>query len=261
MGLANKVEGLRALLFFDNRWHLAVQRILFPNDPCSVYRIGGLRILVDHSAGDANGTREVFTTPMYRRTLAAMDRDEITTVLDVGAHTGGFALLTATEVPGLERVLCVEMNPNTFHRLAYNLNENLPDRARAVHAAVCGTRDALTVPLGRGGTGDSMTGSIDSTDVRPYVIPALTLDDVIAEAAGVSTVDLCKIDIEGAEYEIVDSGSFRQLRRCRYVIIEIHRRAGRSADEILEVFAELDFAPLLPPEGDVHSFYNRSLVD
>jgi hypothetical protein len=62
-------------------------------------------------------------------------------------------------------------------------------------------------------------------------------------------IDVCKIDIEGAEFEMLLEGSAEFLARCQRCIIEVHPRAGRSREELKAVFKRLGFKQI-PGEND-----------
>lgn len=263
MSWRNKVEGVRQIWHFDNRWPLLLSR-LWPTPAPSIYRVGRLRILVDHAAGDANGTREVFATPMYRDLLDLMDLAGPLRVLDVGAHTGGFTLLLASRGLNLQRALCVELNPNTFVRLQVNLEANLPGVAHARCAAVGGQAGDVAVSLGAGGTGDSVHGgAVRDEATREYHIEGVTLDALCRDGFGHDAIDLCKIDIEGAEHDVFATEHHTDLARCRYLIIELHDVPGRDTSAVLQAIARLGFIPLPEPRhphAAVRGFRNRALT-
>src|SRR5205085_9721291 len=96
-------------------------KVLFPSESLLVYRYRGLDILMDRTGGDANGAREVLTSPMYRRFLPSIKLDHPANVLDLGANNGGFPLQLLASRIKLRKILSVEFNPNTHIRLHFNL--------------------------------------------------------------------------------------------------------------------------------------------
>ena len=64
-------------------------------------------------------------------------------------------------------------------------------------------------------------------------VDAIPLDDVLAD---VPFIKLIKIDVEGAEYEVLQ-GLKKALARTQYVILELSRRAN----ECLELLKERGF--------------------
>ncbi len=89
----NKIAGLRALWQFDNRWQLIISRTFFPRESLLTYKKDDLEFLVDHAAGDHNGTRLCLISDIYTRFLLAMDLGETISVFDLGAKGGGFPLM------------------------------------------------------------------------------------------------------------------------------------------------------------------------
>ena len=256
----NKTRGFRQVWAFDNRWHLILQRLLFPQEALTFYRLGSLEILIDHQGGDSNGAREILTSPMYAEHLARLRRTAPLKVLDLGANNGGFALLLARLGFPIARIVCVELNPRTCVRLRFNLDRNFEIPHDMVNAAVCGRSGSLTVRLGGGATGDSIYAS-HAPDERPVVVRAVTFNEIFVEHFGADAVlDLCKIDIERAEHEVFSSPGHELVDRCRFLIMEIHRDRRESPETLVRRLVDRGFE-LLPRgcEPNVYAFLNRSL--
>ena len=151
MAFMSKLAGLRAIHKFDNWVQVAVNRILFTTTGCIVYRQGDVEVIVDHLGGDANGVRECLTSDMYRGLIElVVERGgNVRRVLDIGANGGGFTLLAYLMATPLSNVVCVEMNPQVFGRLAFNLYQNLHGISiRLIHGAVAATSGSIEVSLG-----------------------------------------------------------------------------------------------------------------
>ena len=124
MSLLNKINGVREIWKFDNRFEILRKR-LFGNQSSINYRIGDLDFTVDHDAGDANGAREVIATDMYRQFFPFLDLAGPLNVLDIGANNGGFGLLLKYEQIAIKKYVGVEFNPATFMRLKFNIERNI----------------------------------------------------------------------------------------------------------------------------------------
>jgi FkbM family methyltransferase len=260
--ISAKIEGLRQVWAFDNRWQLLLSRVLFPRESLTVYRLGNLEILVDHAGGDANGAREVLTTPMYTEHLSQLPASGALTVLDAGANNGGFALLLKHLGFVVERLVCLELNPRTCMRLRFNLDHNIAAPHEVINAALCGRSGSLTVTLGSGDVGDSIYAPSAAAAGAPEIIRALTFDELFLESFGAdAVVDLCKIDIEHAEYEVFSSPGHDLIDRCRFLIIEIHRAEREQPDQLLQYLSTRGFE-LLPrgSDPDVYALRNRTTV-
>lgn len=264
MSLRNKVNGIKEVWQFENRWWLITTKILFPGERIHIYRYKGLDVLIDHAAGDANGAREILTSPMYRRFLPKMKLDRAINVLDLGANNGGFPLLLQTNGIPLKKVVSVELNPNTFVRLRFNLERNLPCQVIALNAALCGENGWLEISLGTGSVSDSIYEDNAADNAQVYKIEGITLDEIYTRYFMDEIVDICKIDVEGAEFDVFTQSSHTHLRRCRYLIMEIHERGGKQAAEILPIIERLGFVNQpLEPDADptVYFFINSTLQE
>lgn len=259
--LANKMRGLAAVWKFDNRWQLIASRLGLGRG-CDVYVLHGMIILIDHDGGDASGTRECLTSDMYRRFFPHMKLGGELTILDLGANGGGFPLLLKSAGLSLRKIVCVEMNPNVFNRLRYNIESNFECARHCVNAAVGAENGERTLFLGQGDTGESVTlAQSPRPGSRRYSVPFRTFDGIYGECLSGDVTDICKIDIEGAERDLLRSQGHARLASCRYVIMEIH--SGREERvELVQLMSDLGFEDITPlPSADaVHLFSNRRLT-
>ena len=262
MSLSNKIRGLKEVWAFDNRLWLTLSKTFFRGENLQVYRYKGVEILVDHAGGDANGAREVLTSTMYRRFLPQMELEGPVTVLDLGANNGGFPLLLHTSGVNLKKVVSVEFNPRTFVRLHFNLTRNLPGEVVPINAALSGEDRMIDATLGGGGVSDSIYERSTGPDTKDYRIRGITLDEFCKNYFDDEVIDICKIDVEGAEFEVFLKPHHNRLVQCRYLIMEIHERGGRTKEEILPAVEKLGF---LRKEQDadadptVHFFINSNI--
>jgi FkbM family methyltransferase len=264
--LQSKMKGLRQVWAFDNRWPLLVQRLVFPREPVLVYRLGGITFVEDHAGGDANGAREVLTTSMYTDHLRHVRPGGPMNVLDIGANNGGFPLLLRHLGLPLQRVVSVELNPRTAARLRFNLDRNIDAPHEAVNAALCGRSGWLSVALGDGDVGDSIyaasAGAPPAGARPPARVRGVTFDELVTEYFGEGAlIDICKIDVEFAEYEVFASPGHDLLGRCRWLIIEIHEGPTHAPRDVVSAILRHGFEEL--PRGSdpaVYAFRNARLA-
>ena len=215
MSLKTKIDGLKEIWQFDNRWWLILTKIFFPSEKLHIYRYKSIEILNDHAAGDANGAREVLLSPMYRRFLPKMDLQGAINVLDLGGNNGGFSLLLKTEGLKLKKVVSVELNPKTYSRLRFNLERNLDCEIVTLNSALCGESHWLEVSLGAGSVADNIYEDIKNSEGKSYRIKGLTFDEIYTAHFAKETIDVCKIDVEGAEFEVLLSENHNEIINCR----------------------------------------------
>ena len=266
--LSHRINGLRAVWQFDNRYQLVVNRLLFRRTGLTVYTMRGRDIIIDHHGGDEHGLRVCITTDMYRKYLDAMELGHGITVLDLGANGGGFPLMLELAGIKINKLICVEMNGNTATRLRFNLARNLACDFKIVNAAVCGERREFELLLGLGSASDSLyqPSSGAGNGTRKHTIQGITLDDLKSEHFDdQQVIDLCKMDVEGAEFEILFAPTCSLLRRVRYLILEIHKRPGCSKQELVGKLEDLGFSETevqgIYKDEDVHMYSNKNLLN
>lgn len=259
MGFADKIDGLKSIWKFDNRWQLLLSRLFFREQGLNIYRLRGMNILVDHQAGDESGTRHVLVSSMYQQFLPQMTFAKPINVLDLGANGGGFALMLKQSGVALKKVVAVEFNPNTYSRLHFNLTQNLDCDIVALNAAAVGEAKSLRLHVGQGGTSDNIYQPLSSENAKTVTIEGLTIDDLYNRYFDGETIDLCKMDIEGAEHEIFSMPYYHALKHARYLILEIHGNDAQKKSVILRALEKLGFKAqpsTRVDEQDVYFFKN-----
>lgn len=123
-------------------------------------------------------------------------------VVDIGAHVGQFTLMASKGVGAAGRVLAIEPNPVTFCELQQNITLNGARNVTPVSCAVAGDarliRFASSQPGNRGASREAET-PMESE----FIVGAFKLIDILqAEALG--RPDLLKVDVEGAEWRVLE---------------------------------------------------------
>ncbi|HET7694600.1 MAG TPA: FkbM family methyltransferase [Vicinamibacterales bacterium] len=186
--------------------------------------LGGARFEAD--LGDAL-SREVCFTGIYEPPIARVFQRHVPrggTVVDAGANWGYFTLIAAAAAGGAGRVIALEPDPRHFAALERNLSLNGFTQVRAMRAAAAsgdGTLMFAGYDDGEANRGVSrLVPRADAAAANQFAVRATTVDAVTGTA---STVDLVKIDVEGAE-DLVLQGMQAGLasRRYRAVLLELH---------------------------------------
>jgi len=127
------------------------------------------------------------------------------TVFDIGANIGYYTLLMARKVGRAGRVHAFEINDHVIDLLAQNLQRANVGNVTLVRRAVARTTGEVEFFVPR--AGDEAEGSLRKSArydaARTVRVASVSLDDYIRENK-IEKVDLMKIDVEGAEYEVFE---------------------------------------------------------
>lgn len=139
------------------------------------------------------------------------------TVIDVGAHQGRYAIEFSRHVGEAGLVVAVEPERRNLELLTQNLELNGIHNVRAIQAACWSCRESLQFL--RSNTLD-LSRVRKSPDKKEDLI-GLPLDDLV-EGLALRRVDQVKIDVEGAELEVLEGGR-KMLREFRpHLFVECH---------------------------------------
>jgi FkbM family methyltransferase len=192
----------------------------------------GLTIEVDWSTTIG---REIYFHGSYEPDLAHLFEALIKpgmTVVDAGANVGELTLRAAQLVGPKGKVISIEPSPDVHSRLARNITRNgLQDRVIAVAAAASSSNGQADFFLGS--EPDSLSSSLNApADFRGERRPIETIRlDSVTSNHGLSQVDLIKIDVEGAEFDVLD-GARKLLSSAvpPYVIFEYNPAVAERTD-------------------------------
>jgi FkbM family methyltransferase len=253
--LRNKTAAIGETMKFDNRWQLLVEE-LTSGRTLRVYRMGSIEAVADHATGDhLGGIRGALASDEYRSLLKNVDLSAVRNVLDLGAHVGAFPLLLKLLGAPLENVICVEPNPRSLSKLKFNLEHNrIP--AKVVNAAASDRNGQATLHAGTTSTGFSLLADHPNRMHDSFTVATTTLQTLIAEHFPAGRVDLCKMDIEGAEFDVMETVPTGVLQQCGCVISEVHPTPERTLKDFAALLdrAGFDLAP-----DPSHSFSHTSL--
>jgi len=152
------------------------------------------------------------------------------TIIDAGAHDGRLTLPLA-ELPGTH-VIAFEPLPSAFARLCQAIARLNPGHVTPRPEALSDRAGTMTLSVPRvGGAAQEEWASIakdyaaiQRDDPRVEAIDRWTVPTVTLDSLHLANVTAIKIDVEGAEEEVL-RGALDTLRRCRPVIsVEIEER-------------------------------------
>jgi FkbM family methyltransferase len=203
-------------------------------------------------AGLAPAFSEIFLEGEYGPLLDAMPLPR--RWVDLGCHAGFFSLWLewqrrASGAPDPSEILLVDADPALLPAVArlIEVNGSAP-RWRALHGAIGSGRACDFIQRG------CMASSLAALDASPgAAVRVPVLSDAELCAAAPAPCDLVKVDIEGAEHELLAHYP-RLLAATRHLCVEWHSWAG-EASQLRALAAERGFKLVceVQPPRTVHA--------
>jgi FkbM family methyltransferase len=194
-----------------------VQRLFAPVG-CVVTELPGGRYMKIETHADDQVARHIYWKGWhgYQPELTPLFFDfalEASCVVDVGAYIGFYSLLAA-HANDAGRVYAFEPSSRIFPRLERNIavNDVTSIDCQRVACGVGAGVVELIQPIGGCPTSSSLSpqffapeGELDEAAISRYPVPILALDEFL-RGAGVTSLDLVKIDTEGTEADVLQGG-------------------------------------------------------
>jgi len=176
---------------------------------------------------------------------------------DIGANAGMYSCLAADQLE--KPVVAFEPEPNNAARLEQNVALNDADVSvhRYALSDESGTAELAITLDQTGPAGHSLvTGSEGDSDT---ITVETAVGDELVDELDLPTPDIVKIDVEGAEWQVL-SGLESTLRDsdCRVIYCELHRDRlegqGITAEDVCERLTEWGYDVSVPFERDGEPF-------
>lgn len=155
--------------------------------------------------------------------------------LDIGGNKGDFALFAAGIVGAAGKSICFEPHPDNVESIKRSAAKSDFANITVVEACVASSNGSVTLHIGRKSGWHSMFGKGESGTMER---PSFTLDKYLQEN-NIDRVNLIKIDVEGAELEVL-RGAMNTLALCRpLMLVDVHKRLiGSPGVRFLSEFAK-----------------------
>jgi FkbM family methyltransferase len=190
-----------------------------------------------HTIGDLTNLYEIYSEKRqekYRPEKFAQNP----IIFDIGAHIGVYSIKKVFQhCNGI--VYAIEPEERNFKKLINNIGTNNLHNVIPIQVAL----------LNRAGYGELSIDEFKSSQYSLFKkgkqyqrVKVTTLDDLIKELKPPS-VDLIKIDTEGAEYPILIGGVQTLEKYCPFLIIETHPQNYDDCDKkIMEYLKKVDYS-------------------
>lgn len=185
----------------------------------------------------ASSDRKVVTQVFYQRDYEISLPFEPSIIVDCGSNIGLASIYFKNRYPK-SKIIAIEPEQENFELLELNLApyQNIFLENKGVWSENCHL-EVLQGP-DREAWSFFVRPTPHQTDAT---IDAVGIDDIMNKY-GLETIDLLKIDIEGAEFELFEKNYEKWIPRVRVIIIELHDRfRPLSSKPFLKVLSQYDF--------------------
>lgn len=191
------------------------------------------------------------------------------TILDIGGNVGLMTLVFANQLKKTGKVFTFEPEPNNFSKLQHNIKLNEFSNIVLNQVAVSDSNSVLKFFLSTGNNfGVHSLIYNEDLDQNFIEVPTVKIDDFVLKN-NISKVDMIKIDVEGAELDVIN-GMRDLLKRDKPILIlevvsKYLKSRGLSSSEFKRTMnAEFGYTPYTPNvNGELlkESFENENIGD
>ncbi|HEX6253144.1 MAG TPA: FkbM family methyltransferase, partial [Nitrososphaera sp.] len=184
------------------------------------------------------------------------------TVIDIGAHIGRYTITSSKQVGNTGKVVAIEADPDNFQLLKRNIALNNLTNVLPLNYAVFSTRTRMKLYEQSASAKYNSLMLARAAKTKNYVeVEADTLDSIL-KLNRVNQVNWIKIDVEGAEFEVL-KGSTKTLSSDNVsLFIEIHNIDDPSHyDNIVDFLKyrnyEITFEQRYDGSGESHVIFRK----
>ncbi|MFA6103038.1 MAG: FkbM family methyltransferase [Victivallaceae bacterium] len=178
-------------------------------------------------------------------------------IIDLGANLGFYALALRKYSPQCN-IFCVEANPIIFPLLRENLKANGCQDIKCINKAVASTNNTIDfsyVPeapsIGGKGVYSVPRKWMTPNRICSLKVPGITMDQ-INQLFNQPYIDIMKIDIEGAEIDVL-SKKADIFDRTHNLVVERHSVSDRN--RIIDIMNEFGFSFIYEEDPELTCYY------
>ena len=163
------------------------------------------------------------------------------TFIDVGCNKGDFSLLAAKIVGEGGSVLAFEPEPDNCHWIEKSIQLNNYENINLFQLALGEKNENAQLYLGEKSGWHSLVSNPGNTQKSAIEVKKRTLDSILDEA-GNTGADMIKIDVEGAEMEVLQGASkMFENNPGLIVLLDLHPHMGVNPVEVCDFLTEKGF--------------------
>jgi FkbM family methyltransferase len=208
-----KIEALAHGVSWVDAINLSGTRAI-PRAETNVFlRMLNRHVTIRPGTSDLRCLRKVFVNYEYEIPFDTNPR----LIVDAGANIGLATLFFSGKFPGT-KIIAIEPEPSNYDLLVRNCSGMT--NVTLWKAAVWNTDSSLQIA---NPDAEKWAFTVKPETLNGSGIKALTIPQILAQS-GHDTIDILKLDIEGAERELFQDGCEEWLPRVKMIIIELHDR-------------------------------------
>ena len=155
-------------------------------------------------------------------------------VVDVGSNIGWYTLLSAHLAGETGKIIAFEPDPSSFSFLSRSLERNGFNNVSLFNYSVSNMEGMRTLWLAKGNLGAHSIVSAHACD-EAIDVKSVTLDTCLSKLE-VSVVDLLKIDVEGAEPEVLEGAiNYLMSSKIKNIFLEWNCKVWANKEELLQI--------------------------
>lgn len=229
---------------------MGIKKLFAPKNPTETireFKFRGMRMKVDisKSMGEAiywrgaHDWRPIFVLDRFLKTGQ--------TFIDIGANQGEYSIWAARKVGSSGRVIAFEPMDSLFKQLNENIELNRPYNQvfTSIKMGLSNSHGEINL-YGKVGSNEGVNTMFPTAEHTELIqnIPLDTLDNQL-ELIACKQVDFIKIDVEGAELQVL-KGAAKTIKKFKpTLLIEVNEEAsqagGYTSDDILSYLREYGY--------------------
>ncbi len=172
---------------------------------------------------DNNSDKPIFFQVFYEKQyeLYGIDFPDATKIIDGGANIGCSSVYFFIRFPKAE-ICAIEPEKDNF--LILEKNTAAYKNIKCMQVGIWNRNENLSLINPKAGAAEFM---FENSLINNEIIKGVTIQSIL-DSQNWDSVDIIKLDIEGAEKEVFSSGDLSWLKKVKLLIIELHDRYKKN---------------------------------
>jgi FkbM family methyltransferase len=184
----------------------------------------------------ALGVYEYWMASLFQRIIT-----EGMTVLDIGAHKGSYSVLFASLMRDNGKVIAFEPDPENCRWIAKNVAANGFQCIETCQLALSESEGSATFYAADGLGSLVANPSARGIDKKSITVQTRRLDDVLGDR-GVQTVDVIKMDVEGADLMVLRGAEQTLRQHDASILMDVDVQTNAERRELYDMLRSLGYS-------------------